>query len=388
MNFTTRSKFIGIEFFFWAAFASDTYLVVFLQGITNNNNSMVGRILAISFMIGFFAPILSGVISDLIRSVKKVFICGLLIAGVLFFSLTIFESIIIIAIIIILIKLFQTPLIPLLDTWLIEEISSEPELDYGRIRLGGSIGYGLMVFLYGIVIYYTNIDIIFITYSFLAVITILFSLMVKTGYVPSNSFNIKDLNIASLMKNFDYVFFLVLSTIILIPNMSSFIFIPNLMKSLGGSTTQLGIVYSLKAISEIPIFFSSKYLLEKFNYIHIILFSFILFALQQFFLLISTEAIHVILVQMVTGMSYSLFLVGMVHYIYNIASHKLKATAQTLAVSFTGLSRVVGSYGGGWFIDNFGLSQMYNAGVIISVVICILFAIFVYKDIVKQRKFN
>ncbi len=384
LKYTNRFKFIGIEVFFWAAFASDTYLVVFLQGVTNNNNTMVGRILAISFMTGFFAPILAGLLSDLIRSVKKVFIYGFLLAALLFSSLTIFESIVVIALIIILIKLFQTPLIPLLDTWLIEEISHVPDLDYGRIRLGGSIGYGIMVFIYGVVIYYFKIEIIFITYGIMAIVTILFSLSIKTRYTPS-TIAFKDLNPGELLKNYKYVSFVAISTIILIPFTSAFIYIPNIISYLGGTTTQLGVVYSLKALAEIPIFFSSKYLLKKFNYTHLILFAFILFMLQQYILLIATQSIHVILVQIISGLSFSLFLVGMVHYIFDITPVRLKATAQTLAVSFNGLSRVIGSYGGGWFIDNFGLLQMYKIGSLISFFMCVLFLIFVFHDNREQN---
>ncbi len=80
------------------------------------------------------------------------------------------------------------------------------------------------------------------------------------------------------------------------------------------------------------------------------------------------------MIQLLQGPSFALFMNGTVYYIDEMAPEELKATAQTFATSmYFGVSGIVGSYGGGWMIDNYGLKTLYLIGFCISIAISVLF---------------
>lgn len=101
---------------------------------------------------------------------------------------------------------------------------------------------------------------------------------------------------------------------------------------------------------------------------------YIFFVIRQFFYGIVSTPIQVIFVQLLQGDSYGLFLTGTVYYIDELAPNGLKVIAQTLASSvFFGVSGIIGSYGGGWLIDKFGLISIYHTGIIVSLSVSLLF---------------
>ncbi|NLO82536.1 MAG: MFS transporter [Clostridiales bacterium] len=363
-----------LEFIFWGAFAAYYPFVVVILQERGFSNTVIGTIMAINSLIVVFAQPFWGMVSDRIRSVKKVFIFNLLVAIILvqavpYISLTVF-----VGLILALVTFFESPLSPLLDSWVVRGIKAEGNISYGSIRLWGSAGYSIIVYICGRLINkFSTANVLFPFFLIMGCLAAFACTGIKAdSLVPDGG--ARRLYIGRLFKNHQYVYYLIFAVILAIPHRSAFIFLPNLMKSVGGTDGDLGLINAVMAISEIPAFLYSRVLFRRYKPVNVILFSSIFYILRQVLYLIASQPIHVFLVQLLQGPSFALFVNGSVYYIDELAPEELKATAQTFATSmYFGLSGIVGSYGGGWVIDNYGLKNMYWIGFCISLVISVLF---------------
>ncbi|MCT4618118.1 MAG: MFS transporter [Marinisporobacter sp.] len=380
-------RFSIVEFFFWGTFAAYyPYLTVFLDS-KGLDNIQIGMILAINSFISVFGQPFWGMVSDKTQSIKKVFMILLCVAVILISSLSFYEGALLLGIVFGIITFFESALAPLLDSWVIMSIQKEKNTSYGNIRLWGSVGYAVMVYIFGQLIEMNGIGILFICYALFGIITIF--LCTRVGENSSIHGNkVKKLKISKLLKNYDYIVFLIFAVGIFIPYKAAYTFLPRLMDAVGGNKAHLGIALSVMALSEVPLFILSNRLIDKIKPIYIILFSAIFFILRQFLFAIASSPIHVILIQALQGLSFALFLTGSVYYIYSLAPEELKSTAQTFGSAvFIGGSGIVGNYGGGWAIEHFGLVNMYNIGIYLSMAVTLFFMISMYfrKNKVRER---
>jgi PPP family 3-phenylpropionic acid transporter len=365
--------FASLEFFFWIMCAAYYPFVVVYLSSKGYNNTTIGMIMAVNSFVLVFAQPFWGMVSDWLQSVKKVFIILLTVSACIYLSVPLYNSAFIIGIVLAVLTFFESSMAPLLDSWVVQGTKSEESISYGSVRLWGSIGFAIMVYIFGKMTNIFSINILFPSYAIFAVLTILICIKIKTDK-PVVSVSFAHLKVGKLFKNYYYIVFLIFATVLFIPHRSAFIFMPKLIEELGGSKVELGIAYSVMALCEAPIFLFSKYLTQKFKPVQMILLSTIFFTIRQLLFSIATAPIHAILIQSLQGPSFALFLAGTVYYIDSHAPQELKAFAQTFASAiFAGIGGIIASYGGGWVIDNLGLVKMYQLGIIISIVISIIF---------------
>lgn len=377
-----RLSFSGIEFFFWAACSTYyPYFVVFLRD-RGLSNTTIGTIAATISAVVVIAHPFWGLLSDLMKSVKKVFIIAITAAAILIFTLPLYQKALFLGLILALITFFESPLMSLLDSWLVRTIKNDPGLNYGTIRLWGSVGFALMVLVMGFIIDRFGIEVIFWIYAAWSVLAVLACLLQK-DVQPETAAIMKNFQPGSLFKNKPYLFFIILATVIFMPHRASMVFMPNLFEQINGSSREYGFAYFIAATSEIPVFIFSGRLLNKLKPQYLVGISLPFFVLRQFLYSLVTTPAQAILIQLLHGLSLGLFLAGAVYYVYDLAPDHLKATAQTLATSmYFGLSGIVGNLAGGWIIDNYSLQIFYQTGCAISIAAAILFFI----DLLKGRK--
>ncbi|HZJ82284.1 MAG TPA: MFS transporter, partial [Clostridia bacterium] len=256
-------------------------------------------------------------------------------------------------------------------------IRDESELSYGNIRLWGSIGFSVFAYIFGILVDKTSINLVFPAFGIMAILVIVITGRIKdeeSTDMITNNIKIKDMKLGRLLKNYSYITFLIFSMVLYIPHKASYSFLPTLFADLGASPGTLGIASSIMAFSEIPIFLFTRKLLRKFKPVHLILTSSVFFLFRQVAYLTATTSTQIILAQLLHGPSFALFLNGAVYYIDSMAPSELKSTAQTFATAlYGGISGIIGSYGGGWVIDNLGIRKLYIIGIYAIIIITLLF---------------
>jgi PPP family 3-phenylpropionic acid transporter len=152
------------------------------------------------------------------------------------------------------------------------------------------------------------------------------------------------------------------------------VFLPQIVESVNGSRGQLGTIYAIKAVSEIPFFFFSKRLLKRFRPLFLIAVSAVFISIQYYLYSVVETPAQILIMQLVHGPSFGLFMSGVVYYVYSLAPERLKATAQTLAYSLRiGVSGLIGSSLGGLIIDTYGVKALFRWGAVMAAGMLVLY---------------
>lgn len=136
--------FVGIV---WAALVGPGSVVLILDsiGATNSQIGIVAGAFAVLSMV--FQPIW-GFVSDKIKSARKV-LCFCLIGSASFFgAVFFFESFYIIVTLLLFDAIFRCGIVGLLDSHIIKRVNQTPGLQYGHIRLSGSVFFGFLSLVY------------------------------------------------------------------------------------------------------------------------------------------------------------------------------------------------------------------------------------------------
>jgi PPP family 3-phenylpropionic acid transporter len=358
------------------------------------SNTMIGFILMLNSFASLIAQPLWGMVSDKIRSVKKVFLLCISVSTIIILTLPIYNNVGVLAVILPLLMFFFSPMSPLLDSWTIQGIKNDAGKSYGSVRLWGSVGFSIMVVFIGKLVNNISINSIFVVFGIMSCITIIICYNFSTpksgdsGADRVKSLSFKELNIGRLFKNYYYVTFLVLSFFLFMTLSSVNSFLPKLMQQVGGNDALYGLATAVSAFSEAPVLHLSKTLIKKYKPLPLILAAVLVYTLRLFIYSAAASPMVVIIAQALQGFSYGLFLSGTIHYIDYLAPDELKATAQTTGNAvFFGLSGIIGNYATGRIIDSFGISFAYRVGAFIDIGVFILFllSLFVGKRLHERK---
>jgi PPP family 3-phenylpropionic acid transporter len=128
-------------------------------------------ILMVMSIISVLSQPLWGMLSDRIHSIKKVFSFCIFASVMLILSLAVIKSIHVVMVMLPIIALMQSPLVPLLDIWILKSAQNGISASYGIIRMWGSIGFAVAVAIMGILVSKMSINIAFICYGTINSIT-------------------------------------------------------------------------------------------------------------------------------------------------------------------------------------------------------------------------
>ena len=383
---TVKTRLSTFEWLFWAAFAVYYPMVVVYLRFKGYSNTTIGTILAVNSFMVIIAQPFWGMVCDYIRSIKKVFILCFSLTICLFVTLPLYKTALLTGIAFAAITFFESGMMPLLDSWVINKVKKEKNLHYGSIRMYGSLGFAISVTIVTAVIDRTSMYIIFPAFALSGIMVILWSLQIKDGIELAHT-KVKSINILPLLKNREYMLFLIFSPILFAPFRAAFFFLANAMEELGGSQMEYGIAFAVTALSEVPVFMLSVYLVKRFKSSTIILIASVFFILRQLILIMAETPLQLIFAQATQGLTFGMFLTGTVYYVDKLAPDNLKSTAQTLATAvYYGLGGVLGSYWGGWAIDNIGLKSMYKIGFAVSIGITFFFLLTLIYSRTRENK--
>ena len=376
------NNFAFLQYVFYTGWACySPFITVFLLD-KKVNATTIGTILAVNSMISIIAQPGWGMVSDRVRSVKRVFMALLFASALLIFFLPFFHTTLAFVFIFPFIMLFLSPLQPLMDNWVIQGIKRQAGTAYGSSRLWGSIGFAVMAVIMGKVISIFPVNVTFFVFAAIAVLTLLLctgipnpagsvgghSVPAGTGSESSKSI------LRSLLKNYLYVTFIVLSCVFNIFVVPMVNFLPKFLEHIGGSTTLYGWAIAVGAMSEVPVLYFSRRLIAKFRPLTLIMTAFVFFIIRlSLYSLFSSPAV-VLLAQSMQGLSYGLFLAGSLYYMDLLAPRGTKATAVTLGSAlYYGLSGIVGNYMSGRIIDSYGIVLLYRIGFFACIAVLLLF---------------
>ena len=247
---------------------------------------------------------------------------------------------------------FSATIIPLADSATLHMLGGE-KARYGRIRLWGSIGWGLASPLTGKIIDSFGMKISF-GYS-AAVYAIV--LLISLGLTHSlNRLAVPFWRgIRQVLADRRWLSFLGLSMVggMSLSVVSSYLLL--FMNSLGASKTLMGWVMTVSTLSEIPFLFFVDRLLKRWGARRVMAISIAAYALRALLVSLAKVPETMLLIQVLHGATFALFIGAGVTLADEMAPHGLNATGQGLFSSaMGGIGVATGAILGGWLYEGWG----------------------------------
>jgi PPP family 3-phenylpropionic acid transporter len=355
-----------------AAASASPFMVLYYQGL-GFTGTQIGLLTGLVPLITLFsAPLWTG-LADAThqhRLVMSVAILGAAITGFVFPLLGTFVPVLLMAV---LLFVFIAPIVPLADSAAMFMLAGEEEM-YPRVRLGGTIGYGVGASIAGLLVQHHGLRFAF--WGCATLFLLGFIVSQKLVYGQSGTENRSRGRVRTLLTNPRWLLFLAIAfaggT-----GLAAFnnYFFPYL-KDLGANESTMGFAQSVGTISEIPILFFGNHLIKRLKPYGLLMWSMALIGLRLLLYAASATPGLVLLIQLLNGLTFPTMLVAGVSYADENAPAGMRTTAQGLFNAMvSGLGVAAGGFIGGPLLINLGghgLYLVFGATVLVIVAIVAL----------------
>lgn len=269
---------------------------------------------------------------------------------------------------IILFMMFQSPIISINDAYCYEIMDVNKDIQYGKIRLMGSVGFAIVVLALGGIIKITKINSMFFAYIILIIsaAAILRSIKFK-GKKMRSSINMDD--ILGMFKNRKFVLLTLSAMIVCTTQGANGSYLAILIQKTGGDVSNLGMLWFIIAMSELPAFFFGSKILKRVGVINIYLISLIFYSVRFFMDSICSVYQAVLVLQMLQTITYPLYFLATLQYINETMPSRMRTSAITAFTAITaGTGGLIGNIGGGFILQNLGVFYLFR----IMAITCII----------------
>lgn len=353
-------------FLYFSAFASLLpFFVLFYQGL-GFSGAQIGLLTGVPPLITLIgAPFGTG-LADSTRRHKLIMSLGIAVAIIVILLLPAFKSFAAIFILIALFNIFISPIGSLSDSATISMLGEHRAM-YGRIRLGGTIGWGLFAPIAGALVLNYGLNIAFWVFAGIMFLNLLVSQKFSFGKPEEHASDHS--GIRALTTNRRWVIFLLFAFLGGVGAFSAASYLYPYMSELGADSRQMGVALTIATLTEIPIFFFGDRLVKRFSAYGLFMIALVLIGIRSLLYAVVSTTFMVWIVQIFGGMIFPAMWVAGVSYADENAPAGLKSTAQGLfgAVMF-GFGSAVSGFVGGLLLESIGGRGMFLVfGIIVLV---------------------
>jgi PPP family 3-phenylpropionic acid transporter len=344
------------------------------RGLTGIQTSVI---LSITPLMMFLVQPFTGILADrfgfrkilLLASVMAAFsyLCYLLQGGFMWLM-----------IVTIVMSVFYNTIQPVLDSLSLQFAEKDPAFSYGSLRVAGAMGWAVTGIITGKVIDGTEIGLVFIiSFNSMAGVVLLACFLLRQNLVQTAE-QAGFTGSKQLLKNKQLLFLLLAVVLISTGGTAIWNFYSLYMKGNGASATLVGYGLSLQGLCELPFFyFSSRIIMRLGTKLTLILTVFALTLRLLLYALVSKPEMA-IPIELLHGISWSLFWVACVEYVSKLVDAEWMATGQSLLYSaYYGLGAIAGNYWTGFLADKaMPYGQIFLLNGLIVFMVAILLAVF------------
>ncbi len=341
------------------------YLVLFYQELSFSG-AQIGLLTGIPTLVTLVAaPFWAGV-ADAKRWHKWIMGLGILVAVIVVFLLQSFSGFIFVFVLIILFNTSISPVASLADSATINMLGEERAM-YGRIRLGGTIGWGVFAPIAGMLIQRYGLSAGFWSFSGLMLVNVLVSQKFVHG--SHDHSDAKQGGIRVMLTSRRWINFLFLAFLGGIGSFSVAAYLFPYMAELGASESMMGVASSIATVTEVFIFFFGNRLVKRFGSYGLLTLALVMSGLRSvLYSLVSTPEMVLVLQAFGGTIFPALWLAG-VSYADENAPLGLKSSAQGLFGAMTfGVGSAAAGFLGGLLLGTIGGRGMFLVlGIIVLV---------------------
>ncbi len=330
------------------------------------NSIQIGILMTIAPLVAIFIQPLWAILSDKTGKRNEVLSLLVLGSGLAMFSYYIGKSFTSFFIAAFLLASFSTAIIPLCDAIIIS-IAGKNKFDFSKIRMGGTVGYAIMVTIAGYIVKW-NPAIEFVL-GFFGYMVLLFFVrrlprekqvhkadLIKPAEQPIQ----KKPGLFKIFESRQIYFMLIFAFISQIGITFNGSFLGVYMTRLGYSESMIGIINCVAAASEIPVLLLINRLIRRVNPSRLIILACLLMGFR--ILLVTKGSLgYFILAQAMNGLTYMIIYFCCAMYISKNVKPANQSKGQSiLTIVQAGIGSIVGNITGGFLADTFGLRMAYQ----------------------------
>ncbi|GMF53236.1 unnamed protein product [Phytophthora fragariaefolia] len=346
--------------------AQMNFLPVFFQQTARFSKVQIGVLQTLPCICTMLASPFWGAVADRIRDQRLIHIYCIVTGAMLMFAARFFYwSFSWMALVVILSNFQVAPTGSLLDHAvlnLLDKVGGE----YGKQRLFGALGYGAGAYITGLIVAVTSISWAF-NVSFVLGLTSL--LVLRTIPPMQHNRQAQDTTLKpSFMDNArlicEKVDVLVLLGVVFLMGLmygvlSSFLTLN--LYSLSGENAQIvGVAILCETASELPAFFYSHKIINRFGIVNVLLLSILGYALRVSYYAVMTNAWSAIPFEFLHGVTYGLAWAACTQYVYTAAPSGCQGTVMGILNAVqNGLARGLGTLIGGFIYQLYGARVMW-----------------------------
>ena len=360
-------QYSGVEFTFWFATACTSFLTSYLQS-QGMSTTQVGIISAANSAVGVLAGPFWGMLSDKIRSVRTSLIVCTIAGGISWVCIPLVGTWVIggmsFAMLYIPVScFFRNPISMLKDSWVVGSANTY-HLNYGAIRLWGSISYSVMAMSLSIITPLIGMEWTFYLYGITLIPLSALCLLIRDEENAGVStkrkhYRFRDMHFGRLFKNYYFITFVIFNILMNVPAGTVSNFLPYLMTEIGVDANQIGTIFGYKALLEIPMLYMMIRFRRRFSLPQMQFAAAALFVIMCAGYACSVNFITLMLVSTVYGLAGGIDIGTATNYIYILAPKELKATAQTIYGAISSLAHIGGSLAAGVLMDVMGTRPFF-----------------------------
>ena len=353
-------------FLYYAAMASFMPFIVLFYRQLGFNGVQIGLLTGIPPLITLFAgPFLTG-LADRTRRHDLIMGLGILSAAAIIFSISRLDIFWAIFPLVLAFNFFFAPVASLGDSATMSMLGEERAM-YGRVRLGGTFGWGIFAQVAGVLLARYGLGILFYVYAVIMAVNFFVSRRLTFGKHDEEAS--RSGNVWTLLSKPRWIIFLASAFLGGLGAFSVAAFLSPYLHELGAYGILIGFAFTISTLTELPIFFYGNRLIQRFKPYGLFVISLILLGARSLLFAASGTLFWAIVVQALGGMIFPAMWSAGVAYADQHAPAGLKSTAQGLfgAMSF-GFGSAVGGFVGGLLIESGGGRGMFLVfGIVIFV---------------------
>jgi PPP family 3-phenylpropionic acid transporter len=249
-------------------------------------------------------------------------------------------------------SLFYNSIQPLLDSLSLKLTQENPNFSYGTLRIAGAAGWAITGTAVGYYIDSVNTTVIFVFSAASMFLTFLFAFSLqadqKSGLPASRSSH----DLKAIFGNQDLIFLLICVFLISTGGTTIWNFYSIYMKENGASAALVGYGISFQGLCELPLFYFSAQIIRRLGIKTTLLTAVFALTLRMLLYSLVRNPQWALLIEVLHGISWSLFWVVCVEYVNSLVREDWRATGQSLLyAAYFGLGAIAGNFWTGYLYD-------------------------------------
>jgi PPP family 3-phenylpropionic acid transporter len=245
--------------------------------------------------------------------------------------------------------------------------------DYGRYRLGGTIGYILASGTVGFLFDRFGLALMFPAYGLIMLAFVATALRLPP--VPVRREVDSRREIGAMVRRPPWILFIVVVFLCWIASNASILFLGVSLSALGASQGLIGVAVTVGAVIEVPFMAYSGRLLRRFGPIRLLWAAMLLMVARYFLLGWMPTPGWAIGINLLNGLSFPLFWNSSVTYANRLAPPGLAGTAQGMLNFASNFAGVISSLLAGWLFDRVGPNGIFVVMAFIVLLALVLWSV-------------